>query len=77
MPFWLVLAEHNLNINQECITLSGLLTRFQYPSIRLALDQVNSRFSSSQTNIEFVLNETEGITHVCLSLFNEYTHKSF
>jgi hypothetical protein len=63
--FYSVLADyHHLNANRRRITLSGLYTHSHYRSIYFALEQVNSQLLLSQTNLEFYLNETEGIIHV-------------
>jgi hypothetical protein len=56
--FYSILADYYY-ANRQCINLSGLYTHSYYPSIQFALEQVNS-----QTNIEFYLNETEGIIDV-------------
>jgi hypothetical protein len=56
---------YNRNVHRQRITLGGLYTHSRYPSIQFALEQINTQFLlSSQTNIEFYLNETEGIIHV-------------
>jgi hypothetical protein len=59
--------HHHLNANRQRITLSGLYTHSHYPSIHFALEQVNSQLLLSQTNLEFSLNETEGIINVNFS----------
>jgi hypothetical protein len=59
--------HHHLNANRQRITLSGLYTHSHYPSIHFALEQVNSQLLLSQKNLEFYLNETEGIINVNFS----------
>ena len=58
-----------LNGNRQRIILSGLYTHAHYPSIHFAIEQVNTQLLLSQTNLEFSLNQTEGIIHVKIDYF--------
>lgn len=75
--FYSIFADYyQLNVSRQRIILSGLYTHSNYPSIQFALNQVNSYLLLSQKNLQFSLNETEGIIHVNCLLFNFYFFSS-